>query len=197
MFALVDKQNKVVEILDTSIGLELKGVKYPRQIYTQWSKSKLQAIGIALITEHSEPAHDSAIEKLVEIPVRVGGDPVNAWVVESKTQAELNADAAQLELELIEEEKRRVRYLKAICKAKIFEIYSESDQTNSQAEATELLLSRIDNGVWTAEESQRVAELKTARGWIKSMVAFCREKVADGVSTVIDVENLWPVPPAA
>ena len=58
MWALV-KSNKVSEVIESSKSMKIGDVQYPRNIFSLWSASELQAIGIYEVVQDDSNKKDS------------------------------------------------------------------------------------------------------------------------------------------
>ena len=57
MFALVEN-NQVVRIVNSNKGIELNGIQYPKSIFTLWTNTEREAIGIYEVTVDSSNKRD-------------------------------------------------------------------------------------------------------------------------------------------
>ena len=207
MFALLDIDGKVKQFLNGTEELKLEGNRCPSQIFTRWSVEALAIHNIVEVISDPKPVYDPITQIIEEIPVDIGTQPKTTWIVHDKTTEEIVAEEL-VAGELMERD--RVTSLSFACRNKILFRYSDTDQSKGMREAIKLVRKETKIGL-TPEEFVRADELEAADAWIDEIVAFCRTKIADGTTTVGDLEyvdmeaepdedgnypivSLWPVP---
>ena len=154
------------------------GVTYPKQAWARMGESELNQLGAFLVLQTAPPRHDPITETRRAEVVMVDGAPAESWVV-----TPLPAGDA---------ESNRVRGLKALCRDKIYSHHSDTDQRNGVMEAVDLMDRRERGLPLSLVDTDRIAELQVISGWIQSMVATCRQAVADG--TAVGAVT-WPAHP--
>ena len=88
--------NKVTRIISHPASLTIENIKYPRQIFTQWSKTELKAIGIM---PYSENSVDHRYTSSGELSYKIGKDEVTG------TRTTIDKNYALLKLEMLDKTK--------------------------------------------------------------------------------------------
>lgn len=85
--------------------------------------------------------------------------------------------------------------VKAEARRRILARYSEWKQANMNAEASALLLARIEAGSWTLEQTTHAGELQAAKAWIDNVRAASdaiEARLAAEPGLDIGDDSLWP-----